>query len=134
MSEPPFLLHSGARSIPDAGERPTGRKRPKTPRIRRASTRRRGHAPGMGRFGIDVRRHRVRLDSIAVDAGAGGGVVDGIEDGEELARAVTVPERGPGHDGPDRGMRVLASVLAHAGRIALDVSGIAGGPGKARRE
>src|SRR5258705_12427380 len=48
MSEPPFLLHSGARSMPDAGERPTGLKLRKIPRIRRAGTRRRGHAPATG--------------------------------------------------------------------------------------
>src|SRR6185312_13292798 len=70
---------------------------------------------GAGDVGLNlVACHRVRVVAVA----------DRVEEPEQLARAVAVAQRGPGEDRPDRAVRVLPAVLAHAGRIALDVAGI----------
>src|SRR6185436_9425918 len=67
----------------------------------------------------------IGLDPIAIEAGTSAGVVDGIEDGEELPRPVTVAERGERHDRPDGAVRVLAPVFPDAGRIGPDITRIA---------
>ena len=43
---------------------------------------------------------------------------------EQLPRPLAVAQFGERHGGPDRGMRVLAAVFAHAGHVALDVAGV----------
>lgn len=45
---------------------------------------------------------------------------------KELVRSVAVPERGERHHRPDRGMRILAAVLADPRGIAPDVAGVDG--------
>ena len=42
----------------------------------------------------------------------------------ELPGALAIAQRGERHRRPDRGVRVLAAVLAHAGHVAVDVAGI----------
>src|SRR5262245_24277348 len=79
-------------------------------------------APRMRRFGVDVAGDHVGLDPIAIEPGARAGVVDGIEEREELAGAIAVAERGEGHDCPDGRVRVLSAVLADTRRVALDVA------------
>src|SRR6185312_10501567 len=70
---------------------------------------------GAGDVGLDlVARRRVGIVA----------VTDRVEEPEQFARAVAVAQRGPGEDRPHRAVRVLAAVLAHAGRIALDVAGV----------
>ena len=54
----------------------------------------------------------------------GGGQRQGVEQTEQLARPITVAERGEGDDAPDGGVGVLAAVLTDAGKVALDVPGI----------
>ena len=78
-------------------------------------------------LGVDVGGHDVRLDLVPVHAGAGAGVVDRVEDGEQLAGLVAVAERGEREDRPDGAVRVLPAVLADARQISLDVAGILGG-------
>ncbi len=51
-------------------------------------------------------------------------VVDRVEQREQLGGLVAVAQRGEGEHAPDRGVGVLAAVLAHAGQVALDVAGI----------
>ena len=83
---------------------------------------------------IDVAGHHVRLDLVAVQARAGAGVVDGVQDREELAGLVAVAERGERDHGPHRGVRVLPAVLAHARDVSLDVAGLEGRAVEGRRE
>ena len=79
-------------------------------------------AAGVRRLGVDVGRHDVRLDLVAVEAGGGARVIDRVEDREQLAGLVPVAEAGECEHRPDRSVRVLAAVLAHAGHVALDVA------------
>jgi len=66
------------------------------------------------------------LLTVPVNAGPGTRSVDGIQDREQLVRLVAVSERREGHDGPDRGVRVLAAILTYPGWVALYVAGIEG--------
>src|SRR4030095_15645698 len=81
-------------------------------------------APQVGRLGVDVTRDDVRLDTVAVEPSARARVVDGVQDRDQLPRAIAVAERGECHDRPDRGVRVLATVLPDAGGVALEVTRI----------
>jgi hypothetical protein len=74
---------------------------------------------------IDVAGHHVGLDLVAVESGARAGVVDGVQDREELAGLVTVAERGERDHRPDGGMAVLAAVFPDT-RQYLDVAGLEG--------
>src|SRR6266702_3767889 len=73
-------------------------------------------------FGVDVGRDDVRLDGVARDACRRRRATDRIQHDEQLAGLVSVSERGKGHHRPDRRVRVLAAVLAHARRVAFDVA------------
>src|SRR5687767_4500412 len=53
---------------------------------------------------------------------------------EELHRLVAVAPTRDGHDEPEGGMRVLPAVLAQAGGITLDVSGVLRRAVEGRRE
>jgi len=86
------------------------------------------------RLAVDVGGHHIRLDLVSVNAGGRAGVVDRVEDREQLARLVAVAEGGEGEHGPDRRMRVLATVLPDAGQVALDVAGIEVAVVERRRE
>ena len=74
-------------------------------------------------------RHRVRSCSVAT-VGRRLRVVDRRQHVEQLPGASRVAQRARRPSRPDRGMRVLAAVLAHAGHIALDVAGIRVGVGR----
>ena len=100
--------------------------------------------PVCGATRIDVGGHHVRLH--LVDRRRLRGVcawLTGLIMCEQLPRALALAQRGERHRRPDRGMRVLAAVLAHAGHVALDVAGIrrptcrtadrAAGPGRGSR-
>src|SRR5262249_59679423 len=91
-------------------------------------------APKVGSLGVDIARDDVRLDAVAVEPSARARVVDGVQDREQLPRAIAVAERGECHDRPDRGVGVLATVLSDAGRVALDVTRITGGAVERRGE
>ena len=51
-------------------------------------------------------------------------MIDRVEHREQLAGLVAVAQHREGHHRPDGAMRVLAAILANAGRIALDIAGI----------
>ena len=51
-------------------------------------------------------------------------MIDRVQQREQLAGLVAVAEHREGDHRPDGAVRVLAAILANAGRIALDVSGI----------
>src|SRR6185312_15704344 len=81
-------------------------------------------AADVRRHRIDVRADHVRFHLVARDRLGAVAVMDRVEQVEQRAGAVAVAEAGPGEDRPDRAMRVLPAVLAHARWIALDVAGI----------
>src|SRR5882724_4248559 len=81
-------------------------------------------APGVGRVSVDVSGGDVRLGFVALDVRGAPRVVDGVQQVEQLHRLVPVAEPGHRHDRPHRGVRVLAAVLPHPGRVSLDVTGV----------
>ena len=83
-------------------------------------------APHVRRHGVDVGGGDVGLDLVAMDARARAGVVDRVQDAEQLARLVAVAERREGQHRPDRRVRVLSAVLTDARQVSLDVAGIEG--------
>ena len=78
---------------------------------------------GVRRCAVDIRAHDVRLDFVAFDLLRLTAVIDGIEHGEQFPRAFLVAHHGKRRRGPDRGMGILAAVLAHAGHVAFDIAG-----------
>ena len=84
-------------------------------------------AADMLRRGVDVGRHDVGLDLVARDAPAFESAwLIGLSMRNSAAGLVALAERGEGEHHPDRGMGVLAAVLAKARRIALDVARVGG--------
>ena len=81
-------------------------------------------AAGVRRARVDVAGHHVRLDLVARDVARRAGVVDRVQHVEQLGGLVAAAEPRQRHDDPDGRVRVLAAVLADAGRIPLDVPGI----------
>src|SRR5439155_16904655 len=79
----------------------------------------------VGRLGIDVGGRHIGLHLVSMYPRTCARAVDRVQDREELVGLVAVTKRGEGHHGPDGGMRILASILANAWRITLDVAGIA---------
>src|SRR5579864_873202 len=73
--------------------------------------------------GIDIGGSNIGLDFISLGASWRTRMIDGIHDREQLGGFVTITEHREGEHRPDRGMGILAAVLANAGRISLDVSG-----------
>ena len=61
----------------------------------------------MRRFGINICGNDVRFDLVAVNAGAGAGMIDRIQEREKFAGLVAVAECGESEDGPDRRMSIL---------------------------
>ena len=90
--------------------------------------------PIVRRMRVHIARRDVRLRLVTVDIGGRPRVVDRVQHVEELHRLVAIAEPGHRHDCPDRGMRVLPAVLAHARRITLDVAGILGRLVERRRQ
>ena len=88
----------------------------------------------MRRFGVDVGGHDIGLHLVALDPGSRAGVVDRVQDREEVARRVAVTQRRERDDRPDGGVGVLAAVLADARQIPLDVARIDLGMVEGRRE
>src|SRR5262245_51978239 len=66
----------------------------------------------------------VGLDLVTLDSFGVGGVADRVEDLQQLETAAALAEPGDGLDDPGGRMGVLASVLADAGKVALDVAGV----------
>ncbi len=91
---------------------------------RRAGVPRPAAASGVRRNGVDIRADHVRLDLVSRGALSVARVADRLNHSPQLPRTFVVALCGEGHDRPDRGMRVLASVLAHARYVAADVTGI----------
>ena len=58
----------------------------------------------MRRFGINISGDDIGLDLVTVNAGAGAGVIDRVQEREKFAGLISVAECGEGEDGPDRGM------------------------------
>ena len=59
-----------------------------------------------------------------MQAGSIRSVIDWIEQRKQFAAAIAVTEQRKGNHRPDSAMRVLPTILAHTGRIALDVTRI----------
>ena len=76
---------------------------------------------------VDVCGDHERLRLVALHIGGRARVVDGIQHVEQLDRLVAVAELRQGPHRPQRRVRVLAAVLAHAGEVALDIAGLEGG-------
>ena len=91
-------------------------------------------ATNVHRVRIHVGRHHIRLRTVSFDRVARSHVVDRIDHVEELHRFVTLTEPRKRDDRPDGGVRVLPTVLAHAGKVTFDVSGIEGRPIERGRE
>src|SRR5690606_10903218 len=83
---------------------------------------------------VHVRGRDVGLDLVARHAFRRGRVVDGVDQREQFERPVAVAHPREGEDRPLRAVRVLAAVLAQAGRIGLDVAGVVVGMLERRRE
>ena len=76
------------------------------------------------RVRVDIGRHHVGFHLVALDIGRRAGAVDRIQHVEQLDRLVTAAEVRDRHHRPERGVGVLAAVLAHPRHVALDVAGV----------
>ena len=91
-------------------------------------------AADVGRRAVDVAGHHVGLDPVRLGAAGAARPVRRAQVGEVAVGGVAVAERRLRHHRPDAGVRILAAVLAHAGRIGLDVAGARLGVGERRIE
>src|SRR5690606_7747006 len=82
-------------------------------------------AAGVRRAAGDVAGHRIGFDPVALRFGPRACVGDRTEPVEHALGHVAVAEHGEGDARPGGGVGVLAAVLADAGRIGLDVAGVA---------
>ena len=80
--------------------------------------------PTCGAPGIDIGGDDIGFHLVTVDVGARAGVIDRVEQREQVGGLVALTKRGERHNRPQRGMGVLSAVLPNAGRIALDVAGV----------
>ena len=82
--------------------------------------------PRAGDAGIEQERRSAqtnpRIHLAAMDAGPCARMVDRVEDGEQLARLVPLAQSCEVEDRPDPSVGVLATVLADAGLIPLDIA------------
>src|ERR1700722_2090074 len=78
----------------------------------------------MRRSAVDVGGYDIGLYLVTVHIGPRASMVDGIEQGEQRRCLVALAECGECHDRPQRGMRILAAVLADAWRVTFDVAWI----------
>ena len=82
-------------------------------------------AAGVRRDRIDVGGDHVRLDLVdRRRPPASAAWLIGLIMREQFPRALAVAQRRERHRRPDRGVRVLAAVLAHAGHVAADIARI----------
>src|ERR1700733_2574766 len=91
-------------------------------------------APDMLGSGIDIGAYDVGLDLVSMNARASAGVIDGIDDGEDLCRPVAVAQERKGEHRPQGCVRVLTAIFPQSGRIGLDVAGVVQRVIEGRRE
>ena len=100
----------------------------------RAGVPRPAAAPGDRAGRIDVGGDHIGFDAVAFGCRCIEGVVDRVQHAECTPGLVGQAELGKRDDEPGRRVRVLAAVLAHPRRIALDVAGVLLGLVERRRE
>src|SRR5581483_10768984 len=83
-------------------------------------------ATDVRRLGVNVPRNYIGLDLITVNTGARAPMIDRIQQGKEFTRFVSVAEGREREHRPDRRVRVLAAVFAHAGQVPFDVPRVPG--------
>ncbi len=91
-------------------------------------------AADVPRGGVDIRRNHVRLDLVERSPLRRGSVVQRVEHLEQLEGAPPIAVQRRGEYRPERGVRVLRSVLAHAGHVSLDVARVVRRVIEGRRE
>src|SRR5205085_6720472 len=91
-------------------------------------------APRVRRHSVHVARRNVRFCLVLVKSRARRSVVDRIQERKQFASAVAIAKMSVSDQGPERSVRVLSSVLAHARNISFDVAGIERALIKWRRE
>ena len=90
--------------------------------------------PNVRRRAVDIRRDDIRLHRVPRDLSRRIAVVNWIEQMEHCFGAIALPQFGKCPHCPQRPMRVLSAILANAGRVSLDVTWVARGLIKRRRE
>ena len=88
----------------------------------------------MGGRVIDIRGDDVRLHRVSLGVRPCARVRKRVDQIVEVEREIAVTQPGRSEHGPERGVRVLRAVLAHAGEISLDVARIVLGVIERRRE
>ena len=85
-------------------------------------------SPAAGAFvrrdGVDIGRHHIRLDLVALDRRPGAAVVDRIDERKKVRCLAAVAELGNGQDRLHGGLAVRPTILAQPRRIALEVARI----------
>src|SRR5581483_8966962 len=80
--------------------------------------------PNMRRLRINIGADDVRFDLVAKNVGARSPMINRIQNGEQFAGLVSVPQHRKRDHGPNSAMSVLASIFPDARRISLNISGI----------
>src|SRR5690606_36725364 len=81
-------------------------------------------APELSLRGIDVCSHHVRLHLVSVHFLRRAAVRERVDHLVQLESAIAVAVHGDGKQGPERRVRVLRAILAHARQVTLDVAGV----------
>ena len=80
--------------------------------------------PGVRRLRVDVGRDDIGFGAVALGSSSALRVwVSGLSSEKSSVARSPSPSSGEGEHRPERGVRVLAAVLAHARHVALDVAG-----------
>src|SRR5208282_3919165 len=90
--------------------------------------------PHVWRNGVNLRTHHIRFDFVALSGDPRAGVVDGIEQRQQLGCFIPIAKLGECLNRPDGGMSILPAILSDSRRIALDVTGVQRGSIEGRRE
>jgi hypothetical protein len=88
----------------------------------------------MGLLPINVAGEDVRLQPVALDGRRTVRVPNWIDQIEDLQGAIAFAQEGPGLCDPQRGVGILAAVLADAGDVTFDVTGLQIAAVEGRRE
>ena len=88
----------------------------------------------MRRNGINIARGDVGFDFVFVQTRARRGMINGIQQREQLPGALAIAEQCEGDHRPDCPVRILTAVLTHTGNVALDVTRIEIAPVERRRK